>query len=95
MQSTYCSTVVEYCQSVKRSIHVVNLDPAAEHFSYPVEAGEGGRLAGRNLIHTNYVIHGHAVLCITQDSHMATYKLHIVLTLKDSVMISQVEACRD
>jgi hypothetical protein len=41
LQSTYCSTVVEYCQSVKRSIHVINLDPAAEHFSYPVEAGEG------------------------------------------------------
>ena len=40
MQSTYCSTVVEYCHNVKRSIHVVNLDPAAEHFSYPVEAGE-------------------------------------------------------
>ena len=40
MQSTYCSTIVEYCQNVKRSIHVINLDPAAEHFSYPVEAGE-------------------------------------------------------
>ena len=39
-QSTYCTTVFKHCQSVKRSVHVVNLDPAAEHFDYPVEVGE-------------------------------------------------------
>ena len=36
-KSTYCSTVVKYCQDVKRVVHVVNLDPAAEYFDYPVE----------------------------------------------------------
>lgn len=35
-KSTYCSTVAKYCQDVKRAVHVVNLDPAAEYFDYPV-----------------------------------------------------------
>ena len=47
--------MVEYCQSVKRSVHVINLDPAAEHFSYPVEAGEGGDLAEHHNIHIKYM----------------------------------------
>ena len=38
-QSTYCSTIVKHCQTIKRAVHVVNLDPAAEHFDYPVEVG--------------------------------------------------------
>ncbi|KAJ3310544.1 ATP binding protein [Boothiomyces sp. JEL0838] len=33
-KSTYCSTMVTHCQSMKRSIHLVNLDPAAEYFEY-------------------------------------------------------------
>ncbi|KAL5477955.1 hypothetical protein EMCRGX_G024819 [Ephydatia muelleri] len=36
-KSTYCSTVAKYCQDAKRAVHVVNLDPAAEYFDYPVE----------------------------------------------------------
>lgn len=39
-QSTYCSTMVQHSQSLNRSVQVVNLDPAAEHFDYPVMAGE-------------------------------------------------------
>ena len=38
-QSTYCSNIVKHCQTVKRSVHVINLDPAAEHFDYPVDVG--------------------------------------------------------
>ena len=38
-QSTYCSNVVKHCQEVKRTVHVVNLDPAAEHFAYHAEVG--------------------------------------------------------
>ncbi|CAG0888571.1 unnamed protein product [Darwinula stevensoni] len=32
--STYCSTLVTHGESIKRTIQVVNLDPAAENFSY-------------------------------------------------------------
>ena len=40
-QSTYCSNVVKYCQESKRTVRVVNLDPAAEEFSYHAEVGMG------------------------------------------------------
>lgn len=32
--------MIEHCQALNRSVQVVNLDPAAEHFEYPVMAGE-------------------------------------------------------
>lgn len=35
-KSTYCRVIQEHCQNIKRSIHVVNLDPAAESFEYEV-----------------------------------------------------------
>uniref|UniRef100_A0A2P2JB74 GPN-loop GTPase 3 n=1 Tax=Rhizophora mucronata TaxID=61149 RepID=A0A2P2JB74_RHIMU len=35
-KSTYCSSLYQHCETVGRSIHVVNLDPAAESFDYPV-----------------------------------------------------------
>lgn len=37
-KSTYCATMIEHCQAINRSVQVVNLDPAAEHFNYPVMA---------------------------------------------------------
>ncbi len=39
-QSTYCNTMVNHCHASKRSVYVVNLDPAAEHFEYPVHIGK-------------------------------------------------------
>lgn len=39
-QSTYCSSLYRHCETVKRSIHIVNLDPAAENFDYPVAMGK-------------------------------------------------------
>lgn len=33
-KSTYCSTIVAHGEASQRQIHVVNLDPAAEHFNY-------------------------------------------------------------
>lgn len=33
-KSTYCAAVAAHGQDVKRTIHVVNLDPACEHFTY-------------------------------------------------------------
>jgi GPN-loop GTPase len=35
-KSTYVDTIRRHCEAVKRVVHCVNLDPAAEHFSYPV-----------------------------------------------------------
>lgn len=37
-KSTYCSNMVKHAEMLKRTIHVVNLDPAAEYFDYPVLA---------------------------------------------------------
>ncbi|CAF0841895.1 unnamed protein product [Adineta steineri] len=37
-KSTYCSSMVKHGEVVRRTINVVNLDPAAEHFDYPVFA---------------------------------------------------------
>ncbi|XP_055963154.1 GPN-loop GTPase 3-like [Sorex fumeus] len=36
--STYCATMVQLCEALGRSVQVVNLDPAAEHFNYDVMA---------------------------------------------------------
>jgi GTPase SAR1 family protein len=35
-KSTYCSALQEHCKMLGRTVHVANLDPAAEHFSYDV-----------------------------------------------------------
>jgi len=33
-KSTYCDVMVKHCENIRRTIHVVNLDPAAENFKY-------------------------------------------------------------
>jgi len=35
-KSTYCKTIFDHCENIGRAVRVINLDPAAEHFSYPV-----------------------------------------------------------
>lgn len=35
-KSTYCSSLYQHCETVRRTVHIVNLDPAAENFDYPV-----------------------------------------------------------
>ena len=35
-KSTFCKTMHEHCEAKSRMLHIVNLDPAAEHFEYPV-----------------------------------------------------------
>eukprot|EP00322_Chrysochromulina_rotalis_P006073 CAMPEP_0115859832 /NCGR_PEP_ID=MMETSP0287-20121206/16818_1 /TAXON_ID=412157 /ORGANISM="Chrysochromulina rotalis, Strain UIO044" /LENGTH=278 /DNA_ID=CAMNT_0003314143 /DNA_START=40 /DNA_END=876 /DNA_ORIENTATION=- len=37
-KSTFCELMRTHCETLERRVHVVNLDPAAEHFSYPVAA---------------------------------------------------------
>ncbi|CAG8604204.1 12036_t:CDS:2 [Funneliformis mosseae] len=33
-KSTYCATMMTHCQNIGRSVHLMNLDPAAEKFEY-------------------------------------------------------------
>ncbi|GAB1600065.1 GPN-loop GTPase 3-like [Argonauta hians] len=33
-KSRYCSLLQQHCEELRRTVHVVNLDPAAEHFRY-------------------------------------------------------------
>ncbi|KAI8811207.1 GPN-loop GTPase [Cladochytrium replicatum] len=33
-KSTYCATMLTHAEAIKRSVHLVNLDPAAENFEY-------------------------------------------------------------
>ncbi|RIB03828.1 GPN-loop GTPase [Gigaspora rosea] len=33
-KSTYCATMMTHCQNIGRSVHLFNLDPAAEKFEY-------------------------------------------------------------
>ncbi|KAG1361252.1 GPN-loop GTPase 3 [Cocos nucifera] len=35
-KSTYCSSLYQHCETMRRTVHIVNLDPAAESFDYPV-----------------------------------------------------------
>jgi len=35
-KSTYCDVMQKHCENIKRLVHVVNLDPAAEHFQYNI-----------------------------------------------------------
>mmetsp|Transcript_8350 Transcript_8350/g.17014 ORF Transcript_8350/g.17014 Transcript_8350/m.17014 type:complete len:273 (-) Transcript_8350:305-1123(-) len=35
-KSTYCTELSRHCEDMHRTVHVVNLDPAAESFAYPV-----------------------------------------------------------
>lgn len=35
-KSTYVNVIRLHCENQKRSVHCINLDPAADHFEYPV-----------------------------------------------------------
>ncbi|KAM3600203.1 uncharacterized protein V6R79_019431 [Siganus canaliculatus] len=54
-KSTYCSTVVQHLGTLNRSVQVVNLDPAAEYFDYPVMADI------RELIQVDDVMEDHSL----------------------------------
>jgi hypothetical protein len=58
LQSTYCSSLYDHCQTVGRTIHIVNLDPAAEHFDYPVDMGNFSAyvLQCKALVHSKVLL---------------------------------------
>ncbi|URD72494.1 hypothetical protein MUK42_08780 [Musa troglodytarum] len=35
-KSTYCSSLYQHCETMRRTVHIVSLYPALEHFDYPV-----------------------------------------------------------
>lgn len=37
-KSTYCNLLHKHCEVIGRQVKVVNLDPAAEYFEYPLTA---------------------------------------------------------
>ena len=37
-KSTYCYNIYNHCQTIGRTVHIINLDPAADEFAYPVAA---------------------------------------------------------
>ena len=44
-KSTYCKVMQEHCHNARRTMHVVNLDPAAEAFEYEVAFDIRGELS--------------------------------------------------
>mgnify|MGYP003623319201 CR=1 FL=1 len=50
LQSTYCSTILRHAADERKTIDVVNLDPAAEYFDYQPMADI------RELIHLDDVM---------------------------------------
>jgi GTPase SAR1 family protein len=38
-KSTFCETIQQHGENIGRTIHVINLDPAAESFKYNCAAG--------------------------------------------------------
>lgn len=77
-QSTYCTTILQHCENVQRSVHVVNLDPAAEHFGYPVLAGE----CIINIFQFFALFHFHALSVIIN----MTMKFSIILVIKNATI---------
>lgn len=39
IQSTFCSALIQHCESLGRVAHLVNLDPAAQNFEYEPSKG--------------------------------------------------------
>ncbi|VDP88839.1 unnamed protein product [Echinostoma caproni] len=54
-KSTYCATIQAHCEAVRRTVDVVNLDPAAEYFEYSPLADI------RDLIHVDDVMQDESI----------------------------------
>ncbi|TPP64146.1 Ribosomal RNA methyltransferase [Fasciola gigantica] len=54
-KSTYCATIQAHCEAIRRTVDVVNLDPAAEYFEYNPLADI------RDLIHVDDVMQDESI----------------------------------
>lgn len=86
LQSTYCSNVVKHCTAVKRSVRVINLDPAAEVFNYPVESG----IVSQDM-HTYYSIQWY-MMAISSITHLMWFKISTYRT-HTAVLYYRVYLC--
>ncbi|KAM7501663.1 hypothetical protein LguiB_000567 [Lonicera macranthoides] len=69
-KSTYCSSLYQHCEANRRTIHIVNLDPAAENFNYPVAVG--GSVQHGELLPTGLKKGGLSLSCAHIHVHDST-----------------------
>ncbi len=43
-KSTYCAHMTEYLQSMRRTVHIMNFDPAADELQYEPSIGASSHL---------------------------------------------------
>jgi len=64
-KSTYCSVIQKHCENVKRIVHVVNLDPAAEEFKYDVAIDVRDLISLQDVMEEcNYGPNGGLIFCM-------------------------------
>jgi len=64
-KSTYCNAISKHCEVIGRPVHVVNLDPAAEHFEYPVAIDIRDLISLTDVIEElNYGPNGGLIYCM-------------------------------
>ena len=64
-KSTYCESIYKHCEAIKRPVHVVNLDPAAENFFYPVTIDIRDLISLEDVMEElNYGPNGGLVFCM-------------------------------
>ena len=64
-KSTYCATMHEHCENARRRVHVVNLDPAAEAFKYPISLDVRDLITVEDVMsELNYGPNGGLIYCM-------------------------------
>lgn len=64
-KSTYCNAIAKHCEQAGRVVHVVNLDPAAEHFEYPVAIDIRDLISLNDVVEElNYGPNGGLIYCM-------------------------------
>lgn len=49
-KSTYCEHMQRHCEMMRRTTHVFNLDPAAEHFKYSCSIGSADQSENQTVL---------------------------------------------
>ena len=80
-KSTYCHVIQQHCQNKGRTVHVINLDPAADGFAYSCAVDV------RNLITLEDVMEvcGASGSGLDVDDHLESRKMHCQCISKQAV----------
>jgi len=97
-KSTYCHLMQQHLATVKRAAHVVNLDPAAEVFKYPVTIDVRELISADDVMKTlHYGPNGSLVYCMEYLlSHMEWLREQLEGFEDDYLLIDlpgQIELC--